>query len=364
MFLIIIDNHTRPPPLPPVDRRRLRKPDRHPDNIADRNSGGGALSPFIWRKKAAFLEHKQKEGTRLGRTDERFREAYNSLLDYCGTLGPGESLPAELLLSSHLQVSRTIVRSALERMHDQAIIHWSGRAKTLLRPPRPEDRLETQAGAISEEELERQFLDWILRADIPPETALNVTELSRRFQVPAYAFQEFLASLSRFGLVRRRQRGGWEMVGFTRDFAVELSDFRTILELNAVSHLVGLPPDHPVWSELVALRTEHQRLENRIDHHFNDFSQLDERFHTTIGAVVRNRFTAEFGKVISLIFHYHFQWDKSDERDRNHAAIAEHLAIIAALEARDKEAALAAAQRHLRTSKQTLLASLRLHESG
>lgn len=298
---------------------------------------------------------------RLGRTDERFREAYNTLLDYCGTLEPGESLPAELLLSSRLEVSRTIVRSALERMHSETIIHWSGRDKTLLRHPLPRDRLETQGGAISEEELERQFLDWILRADIPPQTALNVTDLSRRFQIPAYAFQEFLASLSRFGLVRRRPRGGWEMVGFTRDFAVELSDFRMILELNAVSHLVALPADHAVWRELAVLRDEHQRLENRIDHHFHDFSQLDERFHNTIGAVVQNRFTAEFSKVISLIFHYHFQWDKTDERDRNHAAIAEHLAIIAALEARDEEAALAAARSHLRTSKQTLLASLRLH---
>lgn len=300
----------------------------------------------------------------MGRTDERFREAYNSLLDYCATLDQGESLPAELLLSSRLQVSRTIVRSALERMHGEAIIHWEGRAKTLLRRPSPHDRLETQAGTISEEELERQFLDWILRADIPPQTALNVTELSRRFQVPAYAFQEFLASLSRFGLVRRRPRGGWEMVGFTRDYAIELSDFRTILELNAISHLVALPAGHPVWADLAALKAEHLALESRMNHHFNDFSQLDERFHNTIGAVVNNRFTAEFAKVISLIFHYHFQWDKTDERDRNHAAIAEHLALIAALEARDEPAALAAARSHLRTSKQTLLASLRLHSES
>ena len=53
--------------------------------------------------------------------------------------------------------------------------------------------------------------------------------------------------------------------------------------------------------------------------------------------------------------------DKKDERERNTAAIGEHLRLIEALQARDEQAALAAAREHLQTSKQTLLNSLRIH---
>lgn len=297
----------------------------------------------------------------MARTDERFRTAYNRLLDFCATLKPADQLPAEIALGNHLEVSRTVVRSALERLQGEGIIRWSGRNKSLLRAPRKTDRLVVQSDQISNEELERQFLDWLLRFDVPPGTTLNVTELARKFRVPPYGLQEFLASLSRFGLVSRRPRGGWELVGFTRDFAVELSDFRLMLELNAVSHLVTLPDGHPIWSRLSVLAEEHHRLAASFDERYHDFSQLDEQFHTAIGSVVHNRFVAEFQKVITLIFHYHYQWDKTDERDRNLAAIGEHLRLIEALQARRKVAAIRAARDHLLTSKQTLLSSLRSH---
>lgn len=297
----------------------------------------------------------------MARTDERFREAYNALLDLSGGLALGEQLPSELGLAEQLDVSRTVVRAALERMQAQGLLRWQGRDKTLLRAPRPGDRLAVASDQISTEELERQFLDWVLRFDVPPGTALNVTEMARKFGVPPHSLQEFLASLSRFGLVRRRPRGGWELVGFTRDYAIELSDFRMVMELNAVSCLVALPTDHPIWPQLAAIEAEHRALAEDIDARYHDFSLLDERFHTALGSVVRNRFVAEFQKVITLIFHYHYQWDKKRERERNLAAIGEHLRVIEALNDRNEAGALAAMRDHLRTSKQTLLSSLRNH---
>lgn len=297
----------------------------------------------------------------MARTDERFREAYNALLDLSGGLALGEQLPSELGLAEQLEVSRTVVRAALERMQAEGLLRWQGRDKTLLRAPRPADRLAVASDQISTEELERQFLDWVLRFDVPPGTALNVTEMARKFGVPPHSLQEFLASLSRFGLVRRRPRGGWELVGFTRDYAIELSDFRMVMELNAVSCLVALPTDHPIWPQLAAIEAEHRALAEDIDARYHDFSLLDERFHTALGSVVRNRFVAEFQKVITLIFHYHYQWDKKRERERNLAAIGEHLRVIEALNDRNEAGALAAMRDHLRTSKQTLLSSLRNH---
>ncbi|MDD7973778.1 GntR family transcriptional regulator [Roseinatronobacter alkalisoli] len=298
----------------------------------------------------------------MARSDARYREAYNTLLDHCATLPPGAVLPAESALSAIAGVSRTVIRRCLSRLEETGLISWDGRDKRILRTPAPEDRIVLADGHGASDDLERRFLDWILRFDVPANTPLSVAELSRNFDVPQHELKEFLAGLSRFGLVARRKQGGWMLLGFTREFAVELSDFRTVLELNAISHVIDAPVDHPVWPRLREIRAAHLALRSRIDTDFHEFSKLDEAFHEAVNSVVKNRFVAEFQKVISLIFHYHYMWDKTHEKIRNAAAIGEHLAIIDALEARDGDAARDAARRHLKTSKTTLLSSLRAHE--
>lgn len=300
----------------------------------------------------------------MARSDTRYREAYNRILDFCGSLPVGAVMPAESALSDLADVSRTVVRRCLARLEERDLISWDGREKRILRAPTEADRIDLPETPVRSEDLEQRFLDWILRFDVPANTPLSVAELSRRFQVPQHEFKEFLASLSRFGLVARRRQGGWMLLGFTVDFAIELSDFRSVLELNAVRCVAEAPVDHPIWVRLTELRTEHVALKERIETDFHQFSKLDESFHAAINSVVKNRFVAEFQKVISLIFHYHYLWDKTHEKHRNAAAIDEHLAIIDALQNRDAEAARDATARHLRTSKTTLLSSLRHHELG
>lgn len=300
----------------------------------------------------------------LARSDTRFREAYNRLLDYCETLQPGDALPAENELSALANVSRSVVRRCLARLEDCEVILWQGREKRILRKPASADRLELPTTRAPADDLEQRFLDWILKFDVPAETPLSVAELSRMFDVPQHELKEFLAGLSRFGLVARRPRGGWILRGFTRDFAIELSEFRSVLEIDAIRKVADLPVDHPIWPTLEDLRMQHLDLKARIDSDYHEFSKIDETFHQAINSVVRNRFVEEFQKVISLIFHYHYLWNKADEKDRNAAAIEEHLAIVEALEARDADAACRAAVKHLKTSKTTLLSSLRHHDLG
>lgn len=294
----------------------------------------------------------------MARTNTRFIEAHNTLLGLCKTLGIGDTLASENQLAATLGVSRTVVRNVLSRLDEQGIIALQGREKILVRRPQAEDQLEKPAPLLTIEELEGRFMDWVLRMDVPPGTNLNVAQLSKDFSVAPHMLQEFLSSFSRFGIVVRRSGGGWVLHGFTRAYALELSDFRTLLELNSVRHLVALPSDHRIWARLDTLEQAHLDLLDRIERDFHDFSLLDETFHEAINSVVSNRFVKEFQKVISLIFHYHFQWNKADERIRNAAAIGEHLAYIDALRSRDVDRAQGAALRHLATSKQTLLSAL------
>ena len=300
----------------------------------------------------------------MARTDVRFRAAYNQTLDQLLSLRTGDMLPSELKLAQTLKVSRTVVRAVLKRLDEGGIIGLDGRHKPLLRPITEADRLSEREEYISLRELESRFLDWVLRFDVPAGTPLNVAQLAKQFSVPPHLLQEFFAGLGQFGLVERRPRGGWRLLGFTADYAVELSDFRTLLEVNAARSVTSLAETHPVWAALDLLDHKHVQLLTRIDTDFRDFSRLDEEFHATINAVVKNRFVTDFQKVISLIFHYHYQWDKQLERDRNKAAIGEHRRIIAAMRSRDANAAQAAVEAHLATSKETLIASLRVNHLG
>lgn len=300
----------------------------------------------------------------MARTDERFRSTYNRLLDICEALDVGGDLPPEIALADRMSVSRTVVRSALERLKAEQLIHWEGRRKFLVRRPEKHHRLDAGSERVSDADLERKFLDWILRFDVPEGTALNISKLSRQFGVPVHNLQKFLGGLSRFGLVERRARGGWILSGFTAEFALELSDFRQLLEINAVRQFALLEDTHPVWQRLEDLKQEHERLLDDLDKRFQDFSKLDENFHAAINSVVSNRFVDEAQKLISLIFHYHYMWDKTDEKQRNRAAIREHLDIVEALQKRDVACAEEATARHLQSSKTTLLSSLRTHNHG
>ncbi|MDC1216155.1 GntR family transcriptional regulator [Octadecabacter sp.] len=300
----------------------------------------------------------------MARTNTRFVEAHTEMLTICDTMEIGALLPSENTLASRLGVSRTVVRRVLAQLDEQAMIVLQGREKVIKRRSTKTDRVEAPPVLLNIDELEGRFLDWVLRMDVPPGTTLNVAQLSKEFSVAAHTLQEFFSSLSRFGIVVRRPKGGWVLHGFTRDYALELSDFRTLLELNSVSHIVTLPDSHNIWLRLDQLENDHNDLLDRIDQDFHDFSQLDETFHTAINNVVTNRFVKEFQKVISLVFHYHFQWNKSDERVRNENAIREHLDYIDALRSRDLNSAQAAAKRHLATSKQTLLSSLKANSHG
>lgn len=297
----------------------------------------------------------------MARTDTRFRASHSQMLDLLAPLPPGSVLMPETHLAEALRVSRTVVRAVLQRLSAQGVIAIAGRVKTLLRAPRPTDRLPAGDAYISLAELEQRFLGWILRFDVPAGTALNVAQLAKEFSVPPHMLQEFLASLGQFGLVERRPRGGWRLLGFTGDYAVELTEFRTLLEVNAVRSVARLPRDHPVWEGLAQLEAQHLDLLARIATDYHDFPPLDGAFHACIHGAVRNRFVADFQKVISLIFHYHYQWDKELEPVRNRDAIGEHLALLAAMRSGNPDAAEGAARAHLATSRETLLGSLRGH---
>jgi DNA-binding GntR family transcriptional regulator len=290
------------------------------------------------------------------KTDTVFKRAFNDAIDLVGALAVGECLPSEHTLSSRLGVSRTTVRKVLASLHEQGIVAGSGRGRVLSATPAVAryPKAETTPTAA---QVEERFMEWMLRDNTLPGTFINELDLARKFGVATTSIREFLNRFQRFGLIERRPSGGWLLKGFTSDFALELFEIREMFELRSALAMASLPNDSPVWAQLTTLRREHEALLAEIDARYHDFSDLDSRFHRLINAAAPNRFIDGFYDVITLIFHYHYQWNKRDERQRNEVAIREHLAYVDALSSRNPEAIDHACRAHLASARHTLIRS-------
>ena len=291
------------------------------------------------------------------KTDTVFKQTFNATLDILAGMKRGGILPSENELSDRLGVSRTTVRKVLAWLTDNGHIRLEGRSRVLRAAVPKSARYPVRETESTSEQVEKRFMEWILRGDARPGSQINELELARQFGVATTGIREFLNRFRRFGLIEKRANAGWVFKGFTEDFADELFEIREMFELRSAKAMADLPADAPVWSDLRALRDEHKALLADIDKRFHDFSGLDNRLHRLITTAVPNRFIDDFYDVITLIFHYHYQWNKRDERQRNEIAIGEHLAYIDALLGRDISKVELACQTHLASAKLTLMRS-------
>jgi DNA-binding GntR family transcriptional regulator len=159
-------------------------------------------------------------------------------------------------------------------------------------------------------------------------------------------------------LIEKRRNSHWVLKGFTRAFAMELTEIREMFELRSAAAFVGLAKDNPIWSELDAIEQEHRSLVAAISTRYLEFSQLDEKFHRLVHSASHNRFIVDFYDVIAMIFHYHYQWNKTNEINRNAVAAEEHLSYISALKSGDLAKVDKACRRHLKSARETLLQSI------
>jgi DNA-binding GntR family transcriptional regulator len=290
------------------------------------------------------------------KTDTVYKRAFNATLGIISKLGEGKLLPSENTLSSGLGVSRTTVRKVITTLAAQGAV-TSGRRraiKRLKKDLRPFPDAETVSTSM---QVEKRFMEWMLRDNTRPGTTINELELARRFGVATTGIREFLNRFKSFGLIEKRPNAGWVFKGFTASFALELFEIREMFELRSATAFARLPRESKLWREIEIIREEHISLLRQIESRYHDFSDLDSRFHQLINSAAPNRFIDSFYDIITLIFHYHYQWNKRDERQRNEVAIGEHLTYIEALLSRNVSTVKLACRAHLSSAKETLLRS-------
>ena len=292
--------------------------------------------------------------------DAVFKKTFNLMLDYLSELPIGAKLLSENKLQRRLEASRTTIRKVLDELQARGMVEQTATARIVRRNPEPQDAFDRAETMSTSAQVEKKFMEWMLRADRKPGDVINELDLARQFGVSTSGIREYLNRFSRFRLIERRANSGWCFIGFTREFALELFDVRELFELRSAMAFAAQPPEAVAWRTLKTLQKEHLGLQGDIARRYHDFSDLDERFHRLVHDASKNRFMADFYDVISLIFHYHYQWNKADEKERNRVAITEHLDYIAALFTRDPVLVEAACRMHLTSARKTLLASVGL----
>ncbi|MFC3124431.1 GntR family transcriptional regulator [Pseudoroseomonas globiformis] len=287
-----------------------------------------------------------------------YKRTYNQCLRLLAARPLGEWSGSEAELSETLDVSRTTVRAVLAGLAKAGLVTPQRGGRILRRHPDATDFFpEPQTESVAHR-VERKFMQMVLHGDYQPGQMVNTSDLARQFGTSASAVREYLTQFSRFGLLERRENSGWIFKGITSDFAKEIYEIRELFELRSARRFMDLPDTTRAWKELETIEREHWALLEQIDEQYSDFSALDEKLHRLIHEASGNRFIQNFYDVISLIFHYHYQWDKSDEKERNVVAIHEHLDYIAALRSRDLRAVDAKCRVHLRTARLTLLRAI------
>lgn len=291
-----------------------------------------------------------------------FKRSTNLLLQFLAeNVAVGQLLPTEQYLTTVCQGSRTAIRSAIAYLNTRRLI-GSLAERRLLRKPIPGDYFDIAELRSGADRIQQVLMERVYQRDMPPGAEFSEAELAREAGASTVSVREFLIGFSRFGLIEKKPRGGWRLCAFDRSFATELADMRRMFEIAAVEKFAALPADDPAYAELARLIKQHEKLAAKIDTRHSAFPALDREFHTFLIGLLNNRFAQGFYDIVSFVFHYHYQWDKGEEKGRNKYAVQEHLEILRALARRDVNQALDHMKVHLNSSRSTMLESIGTRE--
>lgn len=272
-------------------------------------------------------------------------------------LPEGQNIMAnDIELTKALGISRTTVRACVEHLIEIGLIKRDGPHKVVLRQPLKKEYFDIEnKNSTKDEQIEKYFLNLINTGQLLPGDRFSELNLAQNSDCTTITVREFLIKFSNNGLIEKIPRGRWKMVKFDQEFARELVSFRQMVEMRAITELLNLPKDNPVWQELTELLAKHKEVRADMENRYLEFPDLDKALHYKIKAGSKNRFTNQFYDIVSFVCHYHYQWDKTGELERFTAAIDEHIDILNNLVTHNTAGAILSMERHLDSAEKTLL---------
>jgi DNA-binding GntR family transcriptional regulator len=193
------------------------------------------------------------------------------------------------------------------------------------------------------EELRLQLADEIVRGALPPGTALDETDMARRFKVSRTPVREALRQLVASGLVEARAHRGAVVAQPSIERLAAM--FEAMAELEALC--AGLAAERMTPTERHRLEAIHEEL--RVLSHAGNperFHEINERFHNTIYAGSRNGYIAEI-TLATRVRAQPFRRAQFRNLGRLAKSHAEHEGIVVAILRGDRIGAAAAMRAHI-----------------
>ena len=296
----------------------------------------------------------------MSRSQNLRHNVINQIIDDMARGHIPSPLPSQSALAEMYNISRTTVRHMLSHLGKCGVLTQVGSHYVIVRKPDHDDGFACTTASMTEQNriFEQAFFTMINQRQLRAGESFSELQLARAAGVSPVVVREYLLKFERYNLIKNEKRGQWSMKQFDQAYAEQLFELREMLETHSLQHFLNLPDDDPRWLQAKTLLERHRILRDSIGSSFRMFSQLDREFHALLLSAADNIFFNQSLEIISVIFHFHYQWDESDLKQRNIIAIDEHMTILSALICRSDLDATLALCNHLNTAKQSMIRSI------
>ncbi|MDW0117477.1 GntR family transcriptional regulator [Sporosarcina thermotolerans] len=198
--------------------------------------------------------------------------------------------------------------------------------------------------------LKKMIFEWSLT----PGQKINISHLTREFNVSAIPLREALSRLSSEKLVILEPNKGYSVSGILDEESItKMLEARILLETHAIRNIIR-SNNLGVIEELSELTEQMFSVSGSINKKILDFTHLDQEFHRSILKAGENSFLLEAYEGMHCHLHigrfYHIKGEL-DQKD----APTEHLEIIEAIRTRDVYKAEQILTNHIQDSTNRLL---------
>jgi DNA-binding GntR family transcriptional regulator len=173
----------------------------------------------------------------------------------------------------------------------------------------------------------------IFSRELEPGAWIDEQKLSAEYGISRTPLREALKVLAVEGLVTMKVRRGAYVTEMSRDDVVQVYHLLALLESDAAGAVARRASD----AQIAQLRQLHDRLERQVRQR-DVFFATNEQFHMALLAIAGNRWcqqiVADLRKVMKLNRHHSLF-----KQGRLADSLAEHRALMAAIEARDAASA-------------------------
>lgn len=221
----------------------------------------------------------------------------------------------------------------------------------------PAQTLATNSNPVYKPDLVRRLLLTFFSGEWQAGDRLGEVDLAQRFGVSRTPVREALQELAAIGLIELKPNCGAAARACGPREVREIYEMREILEGAAAEQACGRIPSHEL-EELISEFRELQAATRRDPAWSQREWAADRRLHEVIAQACGNgRLAGEiarYGQLIQVIREV-----VGNQREAQVAAVAEHLAILEALQADKAKQAGAAMRRHIRSASTHAVAALK-----